>query len=172
MTHPFLAAPLVAAAVLVAMPAGANDSTYTKIDLGDCRLFSADDMGGRWSCPGYNGIHLMVAEGDLRFFVSYGDNAFGERAAEQTFPEFNTINDTLEWRLDASGTPIATILRWFLDQGDGDQRQVLVVTKLSLGSVCHVGYVRASEPNANARARQVADTIAPSFDCGTEPGWY
>ena len=160
MIRPFFTSLILGAVALATMPASANDSTYTKIDLADCRLFSSHEMGGRWSCPGYNGIHLVVAEGDLRMFVSFGDNAIDERAAEQTFPEFNNINDTLEWRLDTSGMPIATILRWFLDEGDGNPKPVLVVTRLGLGAVCHVGYVRASEANANERAREIADTLA------------
>jgi hypothetical protein len=75
---------------------------------------------------------VRVAEGDLRFLVSYGANAAGEIAAGQTVPQFNTINETLEWRLDGAGRAFATILRFFTD-GEGEKEQILVVTRLGAG---------------------------------------
>ena len=53
-------------------------------------------------------------------------------------------------------------------------KQVLVVTRLGeTGTVCHVAYVDALlNPNANALAREAADTIARIFTCShDEPGW-
>ncbi|MCP4383117.1 MAG: hypothetical protein GY798_17125, partial [Hyphomicrobiales bacterium] len=64
-------------------------------------------------------------------------------------------------------SPFATILRFFPDLGDGETGQVLVITKLGgSGQICHVGYVDAlANPQANALARQIADNVAPLFDC-------
>ena len=76
------------------------DSTYTKINLDhECSVIHADDFGATFACPGYKGIPVMVAEGDLRMFVSYGLNSLNEVAAHQTLGGFNTIGETLEWRL-------------------------------------------------------------------------
>src|SRR5690606_20691109 len=108
-----------------------NLSVYTDIDLDACSVFSADDFGATWACPGYKGIPVMVAEGDLRFFVSYGLKSTEEKAARQTLPPFNRLGDTIEWRLsDVVGEikPIATILRWFTQRESGEpEHQVLVV---------------------------------------------
>jgi len=177
----------VLACLLAAAPAladGVFESAYTKLDLAACRQEPLDPEdpveGGTWWCEGYAGIPVRVAEGDLRFLVSYGGNAAEEPAAGETLPAFNTIGTTLEWRLersrsDGSLTPVATILRYFTDSGTGEKGQVLVVTKLGgPGQVCHIGYVDALlNPDANATARQVAEQAAAGFVCGQDrPGNY
>jgi len=150
------------------------DSAYTDVDLDMCLMLNADDMGASFACPGYKGFPLYVAEGDLRFFVSYGFGALEERAAFQTLPQFNYIHSTLEWRLtNASGDwrPFATILRWFTQIGDGSEPdgQVLVVTKIEPGNTCHVAYIDARlMPNANQIARQWADNATKDFNCETD----
>ena len=150
------------------------DSDYTKIDLDKCTLLSSDELGGEWACTGYKGMPVYVAEGDLRMFVSYGDDASNEMAAHQTFPAFNTINETLEWRLVRSNgrwVPFATILRFFTQSGEATEPdgQILVVTKLEPGNTCHIAYIDAQlTKNANLVARQFADEMAGSFDCAND----
>jgi len=153
----------------------ANTSAYTKVKLDACRAIppAPDDPleSGAWWCDGHAGIPVYVSEGDLRFFVSYGDTAPDELAAMTTLPAFNHIGETIEWRLDPDGRPLATILRFFTSPGDGaPDGQVLVITKLGgPGQVCHLGYVDAlTNPDANALARTVADNGAATFDCGRE----
>lgn len=156
-----------------------NASVYTRLVLERCRAEPPDPedplQSGVWWCRGHGTIPVRVAEGDLRFLVSYGRDAQDEMAASQTLPQFNTINETLEWRLapglDGVPRPVATILRFFTDSGDGGRKgQVLVITKLGgPGQVCHVGYVDALlNPDANVIARQVADNAAPHFVCGRD----
>jgi hypothetical protein len=165
-----------AGACLVAGPALGQqiDSAYTKINLDDCVVMSVDEMGGSWACPGYRGFPLYVAEGDLRMLVSYGFGAPDEVAASQTLPQFNTINDTLEWRLvktEYGWQPFATILRFFTQSGDASEPdgQTLVVTKIAQGNTCHIAYIDARRvKNANALARQYADETAASFDCARD----
>jgi len=161
--------------VPVASVAGIT-SAYTKIELETCRLISFPQTeegtsGGTWDCPGYQGQPVYVAEGDLRMFVSFGPHAEDEPAARQTLPNFNSINDTLEWRL-RGGTPFATILRWFpnLDDG-GSTGSVLIVTQLNPGGgTCQIARVDAKvNKNANVLARQAADTMAGTFDCNQSP---
>lgn len=158
-----------------ALPVAAADiqSAYTTINLDECMVMHADDFGASFACPGFRGYPLYVAEGDLRFFVSYGWNAPDEMAARQTLPQFNYVNDTLEWRLtNESGDyrPFATILRWILDdQETENDNEILVVTKIEPGNTCHVAYIDTSLiSDANAIARQWADTTAPEFDCETD----
>lgn len=149
-------------------------SVYTDFKLEDCLVLQADDFGASFACPGYMGYPLYVAEGDLRFFVSYGFGAKEERAASQTLPAFNTLHTTLEWRLtNVTGDwkPFATILRWFTDSGDGETPvgETLIVTKIEEGNTCHVAYVDAKTiKNANEVAQEWADKAAPDFDCATQ----
>lgn len=146
-------------------------SSYTKINLDECTLLDTSDMGASWACPGYKGYPLYVAEGDLRFFVSYGFGALDEMAASQTLPAFNNINDTLEWRLtqiNGNFTPFATILRFITEYGEMSELRgnILVVTKLEQGNTCHIAYIDAQiVPNANELAREIADNYAQNFDC-------
>ena len=168
---------LIPAAALVAAgagPAGAGEitSAYTKLELDKCELVSSNpDEGGSavWNCKGYDGRRVRVAEGDLRFFVSYGPDAESQKAAHQTLAPFNVIHHTLEWRLERRNgrqVPFATILRYFWDSGNGRKGQTLVVTKLGPDEACHVAHVVAQgNPGANRMAREAADTEARSFDC-------
>jgi hypothetical protein len=152
--------------------AGFN-SAYTDINLDQCTVINADDFGASWACPGYKGYPLYIAEGDLRFMISYGFDAQNEPAAGQTPPPFNTLGPKLEWRLsNASGgfKPIATIVRYFTaDPETGeDKGQVLVVTQLLEGQTCHIAYIDAlANPNANELAREAADK-AGKFDCAND----
>jgi len=141
-------------------------------------VLHADDFGASFACPGYKGYPLWLAEGDLRFFVSYGFGAPDEKAAEQTLPQFNYVNSTLEWRLSnetGDWKPFASILRWFTQTGEPgeDEGEVLVVTKIAPGDTCHIAYIDAKQtPNANELARQVADEGAQLFDCATDAPVY
>lgn len=164
---PAFAAPALAADDIV--------SAYTDINLDECIVMQSDDFGSVWACPGYKGYPLRIAEGDLRFYVSYGFGAPDEKAAEQTPPPFNYLGAKIEWRLsNQSGgwRPFATIVRFFVDKGDTDDKesQVLAVTRIEPGATCIVAYVDASaNSDANALAQRVADNDARGFDCAREP---
>jgi len=152
------------------------DSAYTKLDLNDCSIITADDFGATFACAGYRGIPVMVAEGDLRMFVSFGLDSLHERAAEQTLGPFNTTSETLEWRIAnlAKGwTPYATILRYFTEDGVNLKGEVLIVTKVEQGATCQVAHIDALKyKNANQIARDIADNLAADFDCANEPFVY
>lgn len=162
---------------LVASAGGAaaqgNQSAYTDVDLDQCLVMHSDDFGSSWACPGYRGYPVRIAEGDLRFFVSYGFGAKEQPAAEQTLPPFNTLGPKIEWRLRSEGgawRPFATILRYRLDAVDGGAGgEVLVVTQLGEepGTQCQVAWVDArANADANELARAAADELAGDFRCG------
>jgi hypothetical protein len=154
---------------------------YTTFNADKCRHTRGKDVEnyGSWRCRGYAGIDIVLSAGDQRMQVSFGRRALDELAARQTFPAFNNVYEgTIEWRMerlpDGKVRPFATILRWNVRvEGDEDRRtstgRVLVVTRLNPGGVCHVGYIDArSNANANELARQIADTHARNFKCGTD----
>ena len=174
LTSPRLPILLLALAFpLVPWPASAAEieSVYTKLDLKQCQDVTPDDVkdyGSVALCPGHDGVVVRVAEGDLRIFVSYGPNAANQTATYETIPQFNTIGETLEWRVKREGDklkPFATILRFSWDV-DGKKGSTLVVTKLGKDDACHMAYVAASgNPKANEEARAIADRDAGAFTC-------
>jgi hypothetical protein len=129
---------------------------------------------------------VRLSAGDQRMTMSFGPRAREEPAAGETLQGFNDVYKArLEWRFArAAGGPIhpfAAIVRWstfLLDEnadiaGTGRPKtisgQVLVVTRLGPGGVCHVGYVDALvNRNANTLARKIADQDARSFRCNTD----
>lgn len=162
-------------------PAGAIERVYTPLDLKQCKHTRGREVEdyGSWRCTGYAGIQVFITAGDQRSYISFGPNAAKELAAEQTLAAFNSEGKTIEWRIErkADGRPhaFATILRWNTTTLDTDNDlkqvagQVLVVTRLGPGGVCHVGYVDGrADPNANALAVQIADQHARGFKCGKD----
>jgi hypothetical protein len=177
--------PLVALAALLALeifstPAAAQTaaSAYSVLDLKKCRHTAGKDVEdyGEWSCAGYGGIGVYVSGGDQRSYVSYGLNAKRQPAARQTLASFNGEGNNIEWRgarsIDGTLKPYATIMRWSTTVSSGDEPvkgQVLVVTRLGAGGVCHVGYVDGrANTDANALAQKIADENARTFKCGAD----
>jgi hypothetical protein len=170
---------LAAALAVLAAPATAQTitSSYTPLELKSCRHVQGrgEEDYGAWFCKGHAGIAVYLRGGDQRMTVSFGARAQREPAASATLAAFNSEGKTIEWRhvRGAETKPFATILRWnttTIDQNDKPFRgQVLVVTRLAPGAVCHVGYVDGrANPDANALAQKVADETARNFRCGTD----
>lgn len=177
------------ASLAIIAPAQAQeiDSVYTQLDLDNCKLLTREELGlpalqedelgtdgGRWLCVGYNNSIVYVGEGDLRFVVSFGQNAMQEPAASQTLAPFNYLGETMEWRVrnvNGSWVPFATILRWTTEIGDGSQPDgsTLIVTKLEPGNVCQVARINAKNvADANQVARDIADTRVDDFNCQSD----
>ena len=182
---------LLAASTLVALlgPAAAGESyssAYTRIDFEKtCTKLSETEEGASITlrCKGYGDFPVNYAEGDLRAAVTFGEQPEGYEAPWQSFGPWNRVNTTVEWRLK-DGKPVATILRWFIDNidpatGSADPERVgnvLVVSRLAglEGQPgCMVGLVDSrANSDANEIARNVADTIAEGFDCGSQKPVY
>ena len=153
-------------------------SVYTPLDLAKCRHVAgkADEDYGEWRCAGHAGIAVHVAAGDQRSFISFGRNAKNEPAARQTLASFNSEGKAIEWRGARGGDgklkPYAAIIRWNVSKTGEDppvRGQVLVVTRLPPGAVCHVGYVDArANADANTLAQKIADEHARNFKCGAD----
>ncbi|MDZ7873133.1 MAG: hypothetical protein U5N27_08185 [Rhizobium sp.] len=169
----------------LASPAPANDSSYTDLDLDACETLAEDPMGVSLKCDGYGEFPVYFKEGDLRQSVIFGkvDRELIEGAFE-SFSAFNRVNTKIEWRLNGAGTPVAAILRWFIENpgpsgspSPESTGQVLVISRVGTAAYpgsCFVGMVDAkATADANRVARQVADDIADTFDCGMQPPeWY
>jgi len=159
-----------------------NVSSYTSTAEKDCRKISkgeTPDDGGTRLCRGPAGLVVVVSEIDLRETVSTGRSrkaAENEPAASSWFGPFSSTTPTIEWRSPKDGRPFAMIQRWHIaDIADEDKtgrpiaKQMLVVTRLPPGAVCHVAYIDVkANANANDLAREAADTLARDFKCGTD----
>lgn len=176
----------IAATCLAGLPcaaAQAVEHSYTKIDLKACKHTPgrlAEDYGS-WLCKGHAGIPIYISGGDQRSFVSYGRNARKELANRESLMSFNGHGDVVEWRIetlpDGKKRPFAAIMRWSTTvqkeepnpDGEVVRGQVLVITRLNPGGVCHVGYIDGrANPDANVLARKVADEKARAFRCGKD----
>lgn len=156
-------------------------SAYTSTAPKHCRkgpstMVDGDEYGSERTCPGLGSLVVLMQEVDLRGTVSVGRSskaARNEPAASQSFGAFNSTTDTIEWRLDARRKPFAIIQRWAIAKPADETRkdrpdtsQVLIVTRLPPGPVCHVAYIEVKDnPNSNEEARKVADQQARNYDC-------
>jgi hypothetical protein len=169
----------VIVALLAAGSAHANSSLYTKLDPDHCTKLSSYEAGARLKCPGYKSYPVYLLADDARESLRYGPAAKDMiEESFESFSEFNSANLTIEWRLNEKGSPIAAIQRWFIDNPDPatgapspkSAGQVLVISRVAQkddGLSCVVGYVDAlANPDANERARKMADETAQDFACG------
>ena len=150
----------------------ANTSVYTKYNLDKCPKLDVGNTdegdSGSWLCKGYGNLKIYFAEGDLRQFVAFGKSPKQHCAAEQTFSGFNSANNTIEWRLN-KGNAIAAIQRWTVSFDPEDSAKTktwLVVTRIEPGNSCHMAVVEGAFPNANIKAREIADSLAEKFEFG------
>lgn len=158
-------------AATATLPALAAQSAYTKLDLDACVVLEQDEESGgvRLFCSGYGDVPIFVSEGDLRFDVDYG----APNEIWESFSSFNSINETVEWRIH-DGHPHAAILRFFIDTGmtgtDEDTGQILVVSKVGSEGApgCVVALVDVSIEQANGVARGAA-AMAENFSCEDQP---
>jgi hypothetical protein len=151
-------------------PAAASESVYTTFNIKNCKQLNKtqqEDGGGQWWCKGLKGFDVLFSEGDLRGTLAFGPSAEIQCAAAQSFSNFNSPGPKVEWRLTA-GKPIATIMRWFTDNGEKEGKQNwLVVTKINGDDVCRTAIIDTKFPNANKVAQQKADGSA-GFNCAKD----
>lgn len=142
-------------------------SVYSDLNITKCKTLAeyTEDVGGiEVLCKGIKGYDVTYVEGDLRGAVSFGKNGKKQCASMQTFGAFNSVGKKIEWRM-VKGKPIATILRWFTDNGEKDGKQNwLVVTKLGEKESCRTAIIDTKMANANVVAQQKADSSG-SFNC-------
>ncbi len=155
------------------------ESVYTSLHMKDDCDWGDFDGIGIADCAGLNADYpVIVAEGDLRMFVQFGETDDANIYLDG-FMGFNYVNKVVEWRVEG-GKPYATILRWFINyvdyEGNNIEGQTLVVSTVAdpelplvMRSSCHVAYIDAlSNPDPNQLARQIAHLAAKTFRCGKD----
>ncbi len=117
-----------------------------------------------WSCPGHGAVPLLVATGDGRFDVDAGV----ANEEWETLPAFNNPGPRVEWRLDGTA-PVAIIYRLISAAAEHPGSALFVETVGREGAPgCTVAIIHGALPDANARAREIADRRAASFRCGVD----
>ncbi|WP_374407807.1 hypothetical protein [Pelagerythrobacter sp.] len=146
---------------------GGYASVYSDFDLAACRVTAEqpEGTGVDYACPGREGIPLFAHHGDGRFDLDAGVD--GEEF--MTIGAFNEIADRIEWRTN-DGTPFAVIFR-YRDVAPGSAgRTVLAIEKIGRAGApgCRVAQIAGDTADANRVAREIADTRAAAFRCGTD----
>lgn len=143
-------------------------SDYTDFSLGDCRVTARaeEGVGVDYICPGRGDIALFAHDGDGRMDL----NAGVRNDRFQSLGAFNSIGDSVEWRMK-DGVPFAIIFRYRDDSEQGGGRTVLAVERIGTANQpgCRVAQLAGSTHDANARARAIADSEASGFDCAANP---
>jgi hypothetical protein len=165
---------IIAAALLMPVTAlsAENASVYTSVDISKCQEIEPanpdEGFGGSVQCEGHGGLNVFWTGGDNRDYLAFGKNPQTHCAAKQTFSNFNVAGEKLEWRLH-NNVPVATILRWTVTRdvdGTMQKKEWLAVARLEPQNSCVLAIVDGSWPNANDKARKVADEIAgEGFAC-------
>lgn len=148
----------------------AIESVYTSLDLDDCEVLETYPEGGGQSlrCEGYKDIPLYVTEGDSRYDVDAG---IPNEAWITSGRTFNSIGDTVEWRIH-DGEAVAAILRYNFEASGVSNSRSSELAVLSVGQEgspgCLIDWVPAdAQPSQNVAARQIADQRAEDFDCSS-----
>jgi len=175
-------------AALLAIAAGSAasaqpvDSAYTRIDETCTQRQLPGEPVFETACRGHGDWNVYIVASDHGASAAYGRD---ERVVSDAMNPpmrglFGGFNDVIEWRL-RDGAAFATIHRYVhynppetLEVTGGLQEpNTLIVTALDPDGdqpACPVAYVDASAlPGANAIAREVADRLAPGWDCAYGP---
>lgn len=154
--------------LLLAALAAAPTSTYSPLDLDACETLTvahADEGDfASYRCRGRYGLTLFVNEDDARYDIDVGvDNGEFESALQ-----LNGLGPQLEWRLEG-GRPFAIIYRYTIPEALAGGRSMLAVESVGRRGRpgCLVAIIIA-RPDANLRARQIADRSARTFRCGRD----
>ena len=139
-------------------------STYTQVDIDACEEVDRQVEGESvtWRCPGSGGIELWAHIGDGRMDLDAGNREGGWAG----IGPFNTLGPTVEWRGPA-GVPYAIIYRLRSATSEAPGLSWLVVETIGTHTQpgCVVARIDGGVPDANARAREAADTWARGFVC-------
>lgn len=146
------------------------DSAYTKHDYEKCQKVSDEDPVTVRRCKGIGGISVTWTNEPDSSGIEFGKEeavVSDELLGKLTFAVAPT---TIEWRgvmKKGKLAPFATIARYSICGGIGGPcHDELVIFRLEgARRSCIAAVIDGRSADANARARQLADTFARTFDC-------
>ncbi len=166
----------------VTLPAFAQPVTavYSRIDHQCVERQLPDEPVVEISCQAPGPWSLVLHASDHGASITYLDGQ-GHQSAPLYPPSrglFGSFHSVIEWR-ERVGQPFASIHRYYHETpaqtggGEGEAYQTLMVTALrpgQLDAACVVAFIDASAlGEANSLARDVADRLAPGWDCALDP---
>jgi hypothetical protein len=164
---------LVAVAT-ISVHAQAPESVYTELLKGRCKFISIDEETNEEQvkrCPGHGGAAALTRASHTNVYLSFRWSQ--KRVAEDVVHGWS-LGDKVEWRGVRNGkqfVPYATIVRVITKDpetlvGGG---HVLAVMRMEKQSACLAAAVDATaNKDANALAREAADTFARTFSCAKD----
>jgi hypothetical protein len=160
------------AALLGAPDALAADrigSAYSRFNYENCARTGDDDPILERRCEGYDGIPVHWVNEPDSSSLSFGTegNLGGEYDSRFTFA---VAGDVVEWRGSFLGEkliPYAAIVRYHLCRSIGGPcaPELAVYRLIGQRASCIAATVNGRRADANARAREIADDFARTFDC-------
>lgn len=151
--------------------AGVFQSLYSKFDYQTCAEAPSPepDVVDVRSCNGPQGVKVIWSGAPDSSDVAFGGDLIGGGVE---LGDFFEAGDTIEWRTrkrNGTTTVEAAILRYWTGPNIGklDESKLVVYRLEPSGGSCVLGVVAGGTPNANAKARQMADRWAQGFRCGT-----
>ena len=155
-------------------PAQAPESAYTELLKGRCKFISIDEETNEEQvkrCPGHGGAQVLTRASHTTVYLSFRWSK--SRVAEDVVSGWS-LGDKMEWRGARTRNgfePYATIVRVIVKDPDTlvGGGHVLAVMRIDKRDACLAAAVDVSaNKEANALAREAADTIARTFVCGKD----
>ena len=154
---------------LAATAAGSIESAYSRHDYERCHKLSDDDPIMERRCEGHAGVPVTWVNEPDSSSVSFGTEGAVGGEFDKRFT-FAVAGNVIEWRGPVEKgriVPYAAIVRYQLCSAIGGPcAPELVVYRLNgTRSSCIAATVNGRRADANATAREVADSFARNFDC-------
>ncbi len=164
-----------AVAALVAGSAEAAEFAYSPTNGPGCVKIGSKREFNSWRCSGPAGYAARFFDLGNMVAVELGPSGREKTLVEDSLMwqgAEKSFGDRVEWRL-LGGRPYAAILRirrQDFDEKTSESRDVeeMLVVKVSPQGACRMGVVDTNDRNANAAARDLADSSAAGFQCGTD----
>jgi len=167
---------MFAAALLAGTLAGsanAGEFVYSATSGPTCRTIRAKSEFNSWRCRGPSGYRAVFHDLGNLVAVEFGPSGKERALVEESMMwpgATKPFGDRVELRLN-EGSPYAAILRTWRQDFDSNSgapttSDELLVIKVSPQGACRIGTVDGKQADANAIARQIADSSAETFRCG------
>ncbi|MDX6695594.1 MAG: hypothetical protein QOF02_3197 [Blastocatellia bacterium] len=162
---------LIGVVLAFAVPASAQavQSVYTDFSGKSCKTIEKDEAAAGYlleECRGIAGYKLQVASQDLRQGITVIKPDGSKHDLDMGLiggGGFSGLGPRVEWRVKRQQgklVPIAIIVRFNVNVGGAEKdTSYLTVTKLTPQKICLIDTI-APGPNANEKARQLADNSA------------
>jgi len=153
-----------------------GESVYTSVDVNDCIVLDSADYDEEYEidyldalCKGIGPYTVRVAGGDLRYGISLLYRGSEIQLMESMFSFHDLGSKVVEWRFgkNNAGERVfkAFIFRVFSYE-ESSKNSHLHVVKLNKSETCTVS-VLTNEPDANNKAREIADNIE-NYSCSSD----